>query len=200
MKRLPISKQGYPTPWFVGKVDGEYDFRLADPEKMYAAVKRNLCWLCGQPLGVHKVFVIGPMCVVNRVSSEPPSHLDCADYAARACPFLTKPRMRRNEADLPEDGQGPAGIMLKRNPGVAALWVTRKSTIEKLPNGILFRIGDPERIVWMAEGRTATRAEIDESIRTGLPYLEDLAEQDGPEAQKMLAAQLRAAEALLPAA
>lgn len=199
MKNLPISKQGYPTPWFVGKVDGEYDFRFANPEKMYAAIKRSLCWLCGQLLGVHKVFVIGPMCSVNRVSAEPPCHFDCADYAARACPFLSKPKMRRNEADMPSVVREPGG-MIKRNPGVTAIWVTRSYGLIRNGGGVLFRIGDPERVIWMAEGRTATRAEIDESIRTGLPFLEEIAEQEGSEAMQALAAQLRVAEALLPAA
>lgn len=199
MKRRPISREGYPTPWFVGMVDGEYDFRVADPDKLVQAIKRKLCWLCGQPLGVNLTFVIGPMCVVNRVSAEAPCHLECAEYAARACPFLTKPRMRRNEVDLPETGEG-AGIMIKRNPGVCALWTTRSYKLSRSNGGVLFRIGDPEHIEWFSEGRKATRAEIDESIRTGLPILEKMAEEDGPEAEQMLAKQLREAQVLLPAA
>ncbi len=198
MKRRPISREGYPTPWFVALVDGEYDFRVADPDKVVQAIKRKLCWLCGQPLGVHFTFVIGPMCAVNRVSSEPPCHLECAEYAARACPFLTKPKMRRNEVDLPENIR-ETNIMIKRNPGVCALWTTRSYTLTR-SNGVLFKVGEPEHIEWFCEGRKATRAEIDESIRTGLPILEKMAEEDGPEAEQLLARQLRVAEALLPAA
>src|SRR5262249_6685969 len=127
MKKLPISKTGFPTPWFVARVPqtGEHDLRVADQAKKYMAIKRGLCWLCGEPLGQFKVFVIGPMCSINRVSSEPPCHLDCAEYAARACPFLSKPRMRRNEQNMPEGHQEAPGVMLKRNPGVVALWVTK---------------------------------------------------------------------------
>jgi hypothetical protein len=199
MKRLPISNQGFPTPWFVGKVDGEYDFRVADPAKLYAAIKRNLCWLCGQPLGVHKVFVIGPMCAVNRISAEAPCHFECADYSVRACPFLSKPRMRRNEVDMPE-GATMSESGIKRNPGVAVIWVTKSFKLIRDGDSVLFKIGEPERVLWFVQGRTATRSEIDESIRTGLPLLEELAGAEGPKALEALAAQVKVAEALLPAA
>jgi hypothetical protein len=38
-------------------------------------------------------------------------------------------------------------------------------------------VGEPEGIEYWAEGRRANRAEIDESIRTGLPLLEAEAEK-----------------------
>ena len=38
-------------------------------------------------MGVHKAFVIGPMCAVNRViAPEPPSHRDCGTFSARVLP------------------------------------------------------------------------------------------------------------------
>ena len=198
MKRLPISKQGYPTPWFAATVNGERDFRIGDPEKFYAAVKRSLCWTCGQPLGVHKVFVLGPMCVVNRNTAEPPVHLECGEYSAKACPFLSKPNMRRNAVNLPE-GAIWSETGIRRNPGAIALWVTRSfRTHRGIGSEVLFSVGEPEKILWFAEGRKATRAEVDESVRTGLPLLEAEAERDGPEALQHLAKLLRDAEPLWP--
>jgi hypothetical protein len=47
------------------------------------------------------------------MSAEPPSHRECAEYAVRACPFLTRPLAVRNERGL--DGFEPAGVMIKRN-------------------------------------------------------------------------------------
>lgn len=179
--RLPISPKGYPVPWFVNWQDGVPDFRVIGPGKTVAAVKLNLCWICGGTLGQFKVFVIGPMCSINRVSAEPPSHLDCAEYAARACPFLTKPNMRRNEKNMPPERKDPPGMMIRRNPGVTALWISKHFTLMRVDHGTLFNIGEPERVEWFAEGRTATRAEVDESIRTGLPALEEAAASDGPE-------------------
>ena len=117
------------------------------------------------------------MCAVNRTSAEPPSHYDCAFYAAQACPFLTQPRMRRNEKDIPEDTREPAGIMLKRNPGVTLVWVTRHYKPFKAEGGVLFRLGDPGRVEFYAEGRKATRSEIMASIDSGMPILRGMAKR-----------------------
>lgn len=182
MKHLPLSDEGYPIPYFVPNFDGKPEFRGFDPDKMRVCVRHQRCWLCGQPLGRFMAFVIGPMCSVNKTSAEPPSHYDCAFYAIQACPFLTQPRMRRNEKDMPEDSRDAPGIMLKRNPGVTLIWVTRGYKPFKADGGVLFRIGDPQRVEFYAEGRKATHDEIMASIDSGMPILRGMAEQDGPEA------------------
>src|SRR4051812_13673711 len=92
MRSLPI-RRGYPVPWFVARVENEFHFPTADSRKMMIALHRHVCWVCGQPLGSYLAFVIGPMCAVNRISSEPPSHLECAQFSAMACPFLVRPKM-----------------------------------------------------------------------------------------------------------
>jgi hypothetical protein len=200
MRGLKVSDEGFPVPWFVGYVDGKPDFRTMDGEKMRVAVRLKRCWQCGQPLGKFMTFAIGPMCIVNRNIAEPPSHLACVEYAVRACPFLSQPRMRRNETNMPEEGT-IAGIGIMRNPGITALWTTltykawRPST-----GGVLFEIGDPEHVEFYAEGRRATRAEILASMESGLPILMEVAEQDGPEAVEALQAQYAKALQLLPPA
>lgn len=181
MRHLPINDEGYPVPYFVPYVDGKPEFRGFDGEKLAICVRHRRCWLCGEPLGKNMVFVIGPMCAVNKVSAEPPSHYDCAKYAAMACPFLSQPRMRRNEKDMPEH-LDPAGIMLKRNPGCTLLWVTHNYKPFKAMGGVLFNVGDPVRVEFFAEARKATREEIMASIDSGMPILRDMAERDGPEA------------------
>lgn len=200
MRRLPISPKGFPVPWFVAFIDGAPDFRVIAPGKIGTAHRRKCCWLCGQPLGQYLAFTIGPMGAVNRISAEPPSHHACAQYAAAACPFLTKPNMRRNEADMPEEAQEAPGTMIKRNPGVVALWITRKYQLMRAGDGVLFKVGDPERVEWYAEGRPATRAEVEASIASGYPLLEREAAQEGTEAMAALSACLGRAQALLPAA
>jgi hypothetical protein len=127
-------------------------------------------------------FVIGPMCSINRVSSEPPSHRDCAIYSAEHCPFLTIPKMHRRENALPEGNMDPAGVMIRRNPGVTMVWITRSYRVEVDGPGVLFRIGDPVEVLWYAEGRTATRAEVEASVESGLPTLADMAAAEGPKA------------------
>lgn len=184
--RLPISPKGFYVPWFIAWIDGEPDFRTIGPDKINTAISKQLCWICGDKMGSYKCFVVGPMCTVNRVSSEPPSHLECAQYAAVACPFLNNPRMRRNEKDMPKDAKNPAGVMIKRNPGVTALWVTKSYKPFKAGKGVLLEIGNPTNVLWYSDGRPATRAEVDESIRTGLPILEAEAAKEGHKAVQML--------------
>src|SRR3954470_18037641 len=96
MAKQPISETGFPVPWFCAWIDDKPDFRVVDSEKLKCAVVGRQCFLCGLPLGRYMCFAVGPMCTLNRVSAEPPSHQSCARYAVQACPFLTQPRMRRN--------------------------------------------------------------------------------------------------------
>jgi hypothetical protein len=198
LKHLPLNDQGFPIPFFVPYVDGKPEFRGFDGEKLAICVRHKRCWLCGEPLGRFMVFTIGPMCSINKTSAEPPSHYDCAFYAVQACPFLTQPRMRRNEKDLPEN-EGAAGIMLKRNPGVTLLWVTRSYKPFKAGRGVLFRVGDPQHVEFYAEGRKATHDEIMASIDSGMPILRGMAEQDGPEAVAELEKMYADAMQLVPA-
>jgi hypothetical protein len=197
MKHLPLNDQGFPVPFFVPWIDGKPEFRGFDGEKLGICVRHKRCWLCGEPLGKNMVFTIGPMCAVNRVSAEPPSHYDCAHYAAMACPFLTQPRMRRNEKDMPEH-LDPAGIMLKRNPGCTLLWVTHNYKPFRAMGGALFNVGDPVRVEFYAEGRKATHEEIMASIDSGMPTLREMAEHDGPDAVAELQQMYAKAMELVP--
>lgn len=198
MRHLPISDEGYPIPYFVPYYSGKPEFRGFDPDKMRVCVRHQRCWLCGERLGRLVTFTIGPMCAVNRVSAEPPSHHDCARYAAEACPFLSQPRMRRNEKDMPEDSRPAAGIAIKRNPGVTLLWATRSYKPFKANGGVLFEVGPPQRVEFYAEGRTATHDEIMASIDSGMPILRGTAEQDGPEAVAELEQMCAKAMELVP--
>lgn len=198
---LEVDHRGYPVPFFVAYVDDKPDFRVVDPAKWTMCVKRRLCWVCGGPLGVYLAFLIGPMCAINRVSSEPPSHRECAEWSARACPFLSHPKAKRREANLPEGGINPGGIMIERNPGVTLLWITRSYKPFRVPDGgALIDIGPPLEVAWYAEGRIATRAEIMASIDTGLPLLQREAERDGAHAIAELAQRYTQALELVPAA
>jgi hypothetical protein len=178
------------VPWFVQWIDGAPDFRVMDSEKYVRAIKADLCWLCGQTLGRFKVFTAGPMCAINRTSAEPPSHRECAEYAVKACPFLTRPRARRNSADLPEH-QKPGGIMLERNPGCTLLWICHDYRVIRAGDGVVLKMGEPVEIVAYAGGGLATRDELNESISSGLPLL--AAACDGDDDMRALAAQVNRA-------
>jgi hypothetical protein len=177
MKGLKISDEGFPVPWFIPWFGGKPEFRGMDGGKFDIALRFKRCWLCGEPLGKYMTFVIGPMCGVTRTTSEPPCHHSCAEYAVKACPFLTQPRMRRNEKELPEDRK-VAGTMIKRNPGVTLMWTTTSyKTFQS--GGVLFTVGEPEKIEFYSNGRIAKKEEIVESIESGIPILMKEAEKDG---------------------
>lgn len=202
IRELPRDGAGRPVPWFVhwDAESGEADFRVIGAGKFEKALKEKRCWVCGQRLGVYQAFVVGPMCAVNRTTSEPPSHLECANYSVRACPFLTTPKMHRRTRDLPEDYAEPAGFHLERNPGVALIWVSRSyRTFEDGRGGILLEMGPAIGTFWYAHGREATRQEVSQSINSGLPFLRKLAQDEGPRALKALDRALRETLELLPA-
>lgn len=202
MSVLPRNEKGFPIPFFAEEVNGVRDFRVVSAEKMIRAVRANLCWVCGQPMGAHKAFVIGPMCGINRTISDPPSHRDCAIFSAKNCPFLSRPMAQRRVGGLPDSAQDAPGFGLKRNPGAVGVWVT-KSFRPFRPGagngGILFNIGDPEEVLWFANGREATRQEVEHSVETGLLHLAELAELDGEDGKRALAQSVAAFHALLPA-
>lgn len=208
--KLPRDHRGFPVPWFVtwfkdGNVcatgQGVPDFRVADAAKIAVAHRAHRCWVCGEGLGRHLAFVIGPMCAINRVSSEPPSHHDCALFSAQACPFMTRPRMRRNEKDLP-DHRDAAGFMIMRNPGVVCVWITHSYKPFRAHDGgqgTLFRIGAPTSVLWFAEGKAATHDEVMASIDSGYPQLLEIATAEGADALAELAKLRAATMALVPA-
>jgi hypothetical protein len=219
IRSLPISPQGWPVPWFVTWFNGDRpcedgegvpDFRVVDPSKITTAVGKNRCWVCGQTKSAaFHAFVIGPMCSINRIISEPSSHRDCAIYAARVCPFLAKPNMVRNEKGMyGEDGKllrgltDAAGIGLKRNPGAVCVWITKSYRLfrpHRGQPGVLFSLGQPVECLWFAEGKRATREQVMASIDSGYPTLEEIARQDGHAALAALKTQREVAMTLVPA-
>jgi hypothetical protein len=196
---LPISDKGFPVPWFVATIDGKPDFRVIDTPKLGIAFRRKLCWICGEPLGATFAMTVGPMCAVNRTIAEPPSHRDCAIYAAQACPFLANPQARRRTIDDMTGLSPPAEGAIMRNPGAVGVWVTNDYTPFKSEDGsILFTFADPIEVLWFAEGRAATADEVRHSVDTGLPLLFDEARRQGPSYLAELGRQIIKARAFLP--
>jgi hypothetical protein len=198
IQTLRVDKRGYPVPTFVTWIDGEPEFRAVEPAKIERAHRDGLCWICGRRNNGRMAFVIGPMCGINRIAPEPPSHLLCARFAVQACPFLSQPMAKRNSRNLP-DHRPPPGVMIPRNPGVTAVWVTSTYRVERHGDGFLFRIGSPTKVEWWCEGRTATRQEVIASVQTGFPALHEIAERDGPDAVSELSDQVLRFAKLMPA-
>jgi hypothetical protein len=192
--KLPIDERGYPVPAFVQWIikegnevrpatpddPGAYpDFRIVDPAHLLRCITRGVCWVCGERLGIWRAFVIGPMCAVNRNSAEPPSHVECAEWSVKGCPFLTKPNMKRREDELTEKAAGNvAGHMVKRNPGVTLVWVSKEpyKIHDDGRGGMLFEIPNPERVTWWKEGRPATNEDCIDALNASIESLLEVCE------------------------
>jgi len=201
MMHLPRDKRGYIVPWFVQWLNSEPVFPAFDPDKWRLAVKQGRCWVCGGHMGRWMTFVVGPMCTINRVSAEPPSHIECAEYSAKVCPFLANPNMRRVPHEKVPGGEmiQPGGLMEDRNPGLMALWRTRKMAILPTATGPLVQMGDPSQIDWWYRGRMATPYEIHEGFETGAAVLRRRAvEIDGEDALPEINRLTARARKLLP--
>jgi hypothetical protein len=177
MKILPVSANGYPIPAFVSRLpDGTRDFRIVDAWFREDALREELCFICAQPFTTkHRWYVTGPLAAINRNTSEPPCHLECARFSAMACPFLVKPHMRRRDLDLPPDVKPETvGIHIERNPGIVCLYSTRDCTVYRVSMGVgdyMIDLGEPESAEWLTSGRPAKRVEVMRSLASGLPLL-----------------------------
>jgi hypothetical protein len=172
MRGLAIDARGYPVPWFVKFFDGKPDFRVADAAKFRKAITLGLCWICGEPLGVRRTFVLGPMCTVNRITSEPATHINCATFAAVVCPFLILPQAKRRENNLPSGIKEPPGDHHPRNPGAVCLWTAKEyKVIPMAGGGRLIKIGEPLQTLWYAEGKFATRVQAERALKAGIAIL-----------------------------
>lgn len=109
------------------------------------------------------------MCAINRISSQPPLHPECADFSARSCPFLINSRMRRREDNLP-DKQEPTGLMLEHNPGVTLVWLTRRFKVLHELNGYLFEIGTPTKTLWYKEVAVRCEKRLKPPSKPDFPY------------------------------
>jgi len=206
MLALPLDRRGYPIPKFVAyhPTTGEPDFRVVDAEFMARARFHKLCFLCGQPLGRHQFFVVGPMCIANRISAEPPTHGACARYALEVCPFLTRPEAIRREANPMPGKKLPPGIMERGNPGVSVLWESRTwkrydhRAVPGTVSSTLIDIGEPVTVEWFTKGRRATPDEAREGYEASVAKLRHAAEQEGPDAVKHFEGLDAAARRFLP--
>ncbi len=210
MRRLVVDARGYPVPYFVSWLDasgvptrrgeGTPDFRVVNPETIVKCHTDGLCWVCGQPLGSYKAFVIGPINAMSRMSSEPPSHDDCADFSARACPFLIHPKERRRDKHLPEVWHKPPGDVIQCDPRLAVVWTVKRYKLVLVEGRAVFDIGTPEHVRWYTEGRLATRAEVLASIDSGMPALYEKAKPRGQAGADEVRRRYDACVPLIPAA
>lgn len=152
---LPRDARGYPTPFFVAVIDGKPDPRISDGRKKRACVERRLCWICGRPIVFPFAFIGGPLSFKNRAYAEPPSHAECAHYAAQVCPFIVGETLRRGVNDKKVEE-----LNLDTTPGGVWDRPERWAVVEchayrchVVQGDVLFEVIDRRRVTWYAGGR-----------------------------------------------
>lgn len=100
LSHLPVDGRGYPIPFFVAMPGGKPDFRLLDERKQLTCIKHHLCSICGKQLFKSTYyFISGPYGVNNRIATDPPMHLECAEYSMETCPHLLLQKAERRDRD-----------------------------------------------------------------------------------------------------
>lgn len=186
MTGRPVDHRGFYVPWFVTAKtdDGLWDFVRIDPRRIREAYDREICFISGEPLGRYRSFVIGPMCCINRITAEPPSKREIAEWSTRVCPFISNPMAKR--PDL-EDGTYNAapGVMIPDNPGVIAIWTVDRHDYTMDRNRII-NLGDPSHLAFYTHKREATPDEVRKAMVFGANRLLDMAQQQSAESVQYL--------------
>lgn len=107
LAHLELDERGYPIPYFVGKIDGKYNFRYQDRKKRDACIRFRWCPICAKRLDTDFSYVItGPHGLKNKVVSDAPMHLLCAEFSMQACPHIHFEKAER-KAELKVDYIAP---------------------------------------------------------------------------------------------
>ena len=92
MKKFPLWKNRFPIFYTVMTMeDGTPNFRVVSRKRQVEASEKNLCHLCGERLEGVVYFIGSKEDLAEHYSGDGPMHLDCAEYAAKACPWLSNP-------------------------------------------------------------------------------------------------------------
>lgn len=91
LKKFPLWRGKYPIFYVVTVHNGEPLFTVLSRAKQVEATNKNLCHICGERMSPPYYFIGGPMCMKYRRFNDGPMHKECAEYAAKACPFLANP-------------------------------------------------------------------------------------------------------------
>lgn len=144
-------------PYFAIIKDGIPDFRVVDEVKRHAAVYDRLCWICGNPMPQGLIaFIGGERSVQNRSFIDPASHVECAMYAAKVCPYLNGER--RQYAKTPSRVEkDPAFEHMKVEqhvPRRLAIYLTARYWIKPYQGSFLIEADKARQIIWDAMPET----------------------------------------------
>lgn len=104
MKDVPIpfhlskndrDRRGFPIPFIVYRdMMGVPHFTIDDVGKLDIVLSNRLCGLCGKPLKLGQMWLIGGPAsafLEDGMFTTPHAHEECARYAIQVCPYLAAP-------------------------------------------------------------------------------------------------------------
>jgi hypothetical protein len=99
LSKLDRDRRGLPIPFVVYRdVDSLPHFSINDVLKMNEVLAKKLCGLCGKPLKLGQIWLIGgpASCFAeDGMFIDPFAHEECARYAIQVCAFLAAPSYAR---------------------------------------------------------------------------------------------------------
>lgn len=128
LQRFPKDSRGYVIAYtnLMTKTGHPY-FLTPDENRRIFCVRNHLCGLCGEPLAAEMVGIGGLETLQDPIFSEAFMHWECADYAARTCPFLAHARFTDCVKKIPKpDGYAVplASRPRKKRPDAMIFYVT----------------------------------------------------------------------------
>lgn len=105
MKRFPLWN-GFPVHFTVFRdKQGVPDFQVMYETRRIECFRKNWCHLCGRNLAPGPYHFIGSeKCIRLRAFIDGPMHIECAEYAAKVCPFLSSPSYHGQIQWIEDDG------------------------------------------------------------------------------------------------
>lgn len=98
LSHLELDERGYPIPYFVGKINGKFNFKYQDRKKRDSCIQFRWCPICAKRLDKEFSYVItGPRGLKNKVVSDAPMHLLCAEFTLKTCPHIHFEKAERKE-------------------------------------------------------------------------------------------------------
>lgn len=181
MRGRPIWN-GFYVPYFVtwykdrrqvheSVAGAEPSFPTIDKTREALCRRRRYCWICGRQMGTFKCFVMGPLAALQRISSEPPSHRECAVYAVQVCPFMIGGYDMVDAPDTINDDQQVFEEMSTKNEQLNVIWVCHDYTLQPADPSrglFIYQMGQPSDVLLYHRGRPATLAQAVERVTNAI--------------------------------
>lgn len=110
MRTLERDARGYPIPWIVLRdKTGAPQFTINESRLVSDCLTKRLCAICGKRISGGFWFVGGSRAFLHERGAflDPPTHMECAEYALRVCPFLAA---RRYDGRIDDHKLKPGGL------------------------------------------------------------------------------------------